>query len=123
MYSLIADTSNTMNRGTMVVYRDVGEIPGICCRMAVNKKNKLAYLENCSYKNLGKNVTTLYFVVEMWLSTYLFAALAGGLLSWIILGPRVDGSGAPRPNPNLKVPELRFFVFADCPSSYVLALD
>ena len=48
MYSLTAETSKTIPSGTMVVYREVGEIPGICCRMAVNKKKRLAYLENCS---------------------------------------------------------------------------
>ena len=111
MYSLTADTNNTMQSGTMVVYLDVGEMPGICCKMAVNKKNKLAYLENCSLRNLGRKVTMLYLAVETWLSTYLFCEFAGGLFRCMILGPSVDGSGAPRPNPNLKVPAV-FFCFA-----------
>ena len=48
----------------MVVYLLVGLMLGICCIMAVNKKNKLAYLLNCSYKNFGTNVAILYLVVE-----------------------------------------------------------
>ena len=32
----------------MVVYGFVGETPGICWMQAVNRKNKLAYFENCS---------------------------------------------------------------------------
>lgn len=36
----------TTARGTMVVYRPVGETPGTCWIQAVNRKNKLADLEN-----------------------------------------------------------------------------
>ena len=46
----------------------------------------------------------LYFAVDMWLSQYLFALFAGGLLRWIILGPRVEGSTFPLPKPNLNFP-------------------
>lgn len=46
--SLNADASNTTASGAMVVYRLVGETPGICCIHAVNKKKRLAYFENCS---------------------------------------------------------------------------
>lgn len=31
-----------------MVYLFVGETPGTCCINAVNRKNKLAYFENCS---------------------------------------------------------------------------
>src|SRR5277367_5819434 len=97
-------------RGPIVVYRFVGETFGICWRAAVNKKNKLAYLENCSNKNFGRKVTMLYFAVDTWLLTYLFALFAGGLLRCIILGPRVEGSDFPRPNPNLKEPMSNFLL-------------
>lgn len=53
-----------MISGPIVVYRLVGEMFGICCNAAVNKKNKLAYLENCSKRNLGRKVAMLYFAVE-----------------------------------------------------------
>jgi hypothetical protein len=33
--------------------------------MEINKKNKLAYLLNCSNKNLGINEITLYFPVDI----------------------------------------------------------
>ena len=46
--SLNADANNTTRSGAMVVYLFVGETPGICWMQAVNKKNKFAYLENCS---------------------------------------------------------------------------
>lgn len=46
--SLNAEANRTITRGAMVVHRFVGDTPGICCMHAVNKKNKLAYLENCS---------------------------------------------------------------------------
>lgn len=72
--SLIAVMNRTITKGTNVVYREVGEIPGICYDLCVNifivgffkvritwipemnKKNKLAYLENSSYKNLIKKL-------------------------------------------------------------------
>ncbi len=56
-------------RGPMVVYRLVGERLGICCRAAVNKKKMLANFENCSNRNLGRKVATLYLAVDTWLST------------------------------------------------------
>src|SRR3954468_23396106 len=100
--------STTMS-GPMVVYLFVGDRPGICCRPAVNKKNMLANFENCSKRNLGRKVATLYLAVETWLSTYLLTAFAGGLLRWMMRGPRVDGSGFERPKPNLKLPMSNFF--------------
>ena len=78
--SLKADAINTTANGAIVVYLLVGETPGICCMQAVNKKNKLAYLENCSVcvsaqvtdiininvpkRNFGRNVARLYLLVE-----------------------------------------------------------
>ncbi len=49
--SLKADASNTPARGTIVVYGLVGDTPGICWMQAVKRKNRLAYLENCSIVN------------------------------------------------------------------------
>lgn len=46
--SLKAEANRTTASGAMVVYLFVGDTPGICCMHAVNKKNKLAYFENCS---------------------------------------------------------------------------
>src|ERR1700760_2583578 len=104
MISLPADTNNTTAKGAMVVYLFVGLMLGICWSIAVNKKNKFAYLLNCSNRNLGTKVAALYFVVLTWLSTYLLTAFAGGLLRCMILGPSVDGSGLLRPgNPNLNL--------------------
>lgn len=75
--SLIAVINNTITKGTNVVNREVGEIPGICYVVfcvniyilyralskkkvtwipEMNKKNKLAYLENSSYKNLNRKL-------------------------------------------------------------------
>ena len=71
---------STTPNGTIVVYRLVGDMPGICWRIAVNKKNKFAYLENCSKRNFGRKVKTLYFAVEMWLSTYLFYRVRGRVI-------------------------------------------
>lgn len=48
--SLKAETRRTTASGTIVVYCCVGDTPGICCIHAVNRKNKLAYFENCSTK-------------------------------------------------------------------------
>lgn len=46
--SLKAVARRTTMRGTMVVYWFVGETFGICWMQAVKRKNRLAYLENCS---------------------------------------------------------------------------
>ena len=46
--SLKVATNRTSVRGAMVVYGLVGETLGICWMHAVNKKNRLAYLLNCS---------------------------------------------------------------------------
>ena len=56
--------------------------------MAVNKKKRLAYFENCSNKNLGINVKMLYFAVETWLLTYLLDEFAGGYSNvlFVVLG-------------------------------------
>ncbi len=89
--SLNAEARSTKDNGRIVVQRLVGETSGICCMQAVNRKNKLAYFENCSAagdfeicqqlsqnnvqkmkserhapkRNLGTNVTALYLLVEM----------------------------------------------------------
>jgi hypothetical protein len=47
-----------------VVYGEVGLTPLICWMHAVKRKNRFAYFENCSYRNLGMNVRTEYFAVE-----------------------------------------------------------
>lgn len=41
----------TTASGTIVVYRPVGETPGTCWIQAVNKKNRLADLENSAEKS------------------------------------------------------------------------
>lgn len=46
--SLKALASKTSDNGAMVVYLLVGLTPGTCCMNAVNRKNRLAYFENCS---------------------------------------------------------------------------
>lgn len=59
MISLIADTESIKIRGTIVVYRPVGETSGICCRRPIIKKNTFAHLLNCSNRNNGINLITL----------------------------------------------------------------
>lgn len=58
--SLNAEASNTTAKGSIVVYRFVGETPGICWIHAVNRKNKLAYFENCSADLILDHITKKY---------------------------------------------------------------
>ena len=46
--SLKAEARNTAANGAIVVYLFVGDTSGICWMQAVKRKNRLAYLENCS---------------------------------------------------------------------------
>ena len=74
--SFAAATSKTIPKGTNVVQRFVGDTPGICWIHPINRKNTFAYLENCSSKNTGTNVTRLYLFVMTWLllkSSFTFA--------------------------------------------------
>jgi hypothetical protein len=100
--SLNAEARSTTAKGAIVVYRFVGETPGICWIHAVNKKNKLAYFENCSVnhisdvcmskkcmyspaKNLGTNETILYLLVLTKFEQY--CTFIGVLLRAIIRSP------------------------------------
>ena len=48
-----------------MTYLPVGDMPGICCKRPIVRKNMFAYLRNCSYKNFGRKVMKVYFPVEM----------------------------------------------------------
>lgn len=52
----------------------------------MNKKKRLAGLENSSYKNFGKKVIGLYFAVEIELFIYFCWELRDSLLRWIKRG-------------------------------------
>lgn len=54
-----------MAKGTIVTNRPVGETSGICCNNPMQRKKMLAYRRNCSYKNLGRKVNNVYFVVDI----------------------------------------------------------
>jgi hypothetical protein len=51
--------------GTHIVYGLIGEMLSKHEIVATDKKYKFATLRNCSYKPLGRNVTTLYFDVDI----------------------------------------------------------
>lgn len=70
MISLMAETLRMKIKGTSVVYRPVGDTSGICCIKAMNKKKMLAQRRNCSKRNMGMKLKTLYFPVEMRLLQY-----------------------------------------------------
>lgn len=53
----------TKSKGSQAVAGFNGDICGKDCRMAINKKYKLAYLSNCNFKANGKNVIIEYFDV------------------------------------------------------------
>ena len=51
--------------GTHIVYGLIGEMLSKHEIVATDKKYKFATLRNCSYKPFGRNVTTLYFDVDI----------------------------------------------------------
>lgn len=58
-----AEARRTRPRGTMVVHLFVGETPGTCWIRAVNRKNKLAYLENCSEKEMSLKILLSKYIL------------------------------------------------------------
>lgn len=61
--SLIAAQQRIIDRGTAVVYRPVGDTPGICCRTAMQRKKIFEYFRNCSKRNFGRNDRIEYLLV------------------------------------------------------------
>lgn len=53
----------------------------------INKKKRLAYLENSSYRNLGKKVNAVYFAVNTRLWRNFCWSFSSVLLRWMMRSP------------------------------------